>query len=107
MQANEKTIHAVRNEAKQAWQNSTAQVKTLEQSCRAEFQRVDATLAEQTKAIQSNTSMIQEQFRSLGADLMDQIAKMSSDVQAASKRRRPEAQKEADEEHGQSRRNAS
>ena len=98
LQQNEKTIQQVRHEANQAWQNATTQLKTLEQSCRAEFQRVDSTLAEQTKAIQATTSTIQEQFRSLGADLMDQIAKMSTEAQAASKRRRPDAGSPVDED---------
>ena len=97
LQGTEKTVFQIRNEAKQAWQNSTAQVKSLEQSCKEQFQRVDQVLVEQTQAIQNSSDMMKEQFRSLGTDLMEQIAKMSNEMQAASKRRRP-TDKEADQE---------
>ena len=70
---------------------------TISQQCETRFGKLDSALAAQATALTQSTAAIQDQFRSFGQELMQQIIKMKNEPLANSKKRRGEGAIEEEE----------
>ena len=90
LQDSAKAMQAGTEAANKKWHLLERQMTELKTNCTEKFNSVDQTLSEQATSLQTSTASLKEQIRSVGAELMAQLATFQGDLRSSgAKKRRP------------------